>query len=180
MEDSNIENDKYLNFDIKVPIQEIENNINIYFHKTTDQVDKKYIRSNNELAINVKWYYPKFHSSLYEKNMESTIEEIGETLIDVFWYKANIISLHYGYAACYRSGRSGGWASPMLKGREFNDIKTLVYESDNEELEYLIKLNIFDMFAKDIENLFRLIDREVRNVKSIEELTILQNKIYDL
>ena len=54
MEDSNIENDKYLNFDIKVPIQEIENNINIYFHKTTDQVDKKYIRSNNELAINVK------------------------------------------------------------------------------------------------------------------------------
>jgi hypothetical protein len=180
MEDNRIENDKYLDFDVKIPIDELKNNLDIYFYNTSDVINQRYIRSNNELAINVKWYYAKFHSSVYEEGMHDFMNEISESVTDVFWYKANQIAIHYGYAACYASGRSNGWAMPMLKNGNNNDVKSLVYQSDNKDMEYLIKLKIFSMFANDIESLFRLIDKQVCHIENKLQLNELINKIQDI
>jgi len=193
MKKDRIQNDINLDFDVKVSVKEIKNYLDIYFSdhildsndeykRTNDllELDNRYIMSNGELAINVKWYFPKFHNSLYKKNDNEFIDLIHQTAIDAFWYKANIIAHHYGYACCIRDGRSDGWAKPMLKGKELNEVWPLKYYLNNTELEYLIKIKIFVMFAADIKNLFKMIDKEIQNVTNITELNELQNKIYDL
>ncbi len=136
---------------------------------------KKHIRNDGELGVNVKWYYPKFH-----KDMLNT-EQAGEKIIDVFWYKANQIAYAYGYAACYPSGRSNGWAIPKVRIGDTNKVMSLTYQEDkNRELDYQIQLNMFIMFAKDIENLFNLIDKEIKNIQTSDQLDQLIDGIYDL
>lgn len=157
---------------------ENKNLLQEYFY--TNKIDphsdlEKYIRNDGELGVDVKWYYPKFH-----KDMINT-EQAGEKIIDVFWYKANQIAIAYGYAACYPSGRSNGWAIPKVRIGNTNKIMSLTYWWDKKhELDYQIQLNIFTMFAKNIENLFELIDKEIRDIKTFDELDQLIERIYDL
>ena len=99
----------------------------------------------------------------------------------MFWYKANQIAINYGYAACLPTGRSDGWAEPLVKSKHANKLNSIVYwGKENKTLEYLIQLKIFSMFANDIENLFKLINKEIQAVTNMEEFVILQNRIYDL
>lgn len=157
---------------------ENKNLLQEYFY--TDKIDphsdlEKYIRNDGELGVDVKWYYPKFH-----KDMINT-EQAGEKIIDVFWYKANQIAINYGYDACLPTGRSDGWAEPLIKSKFTGRLNPIVYwKNQNKTLQYLIQLKIFSMFAKDIENLFKLIDKEIQSVTNMEEFVILQNRIYDL
>ena len=59
-----------------------------------------------------------------------------------------------------------------------NKLNPIAYEGkENKTLEYLIQLKIFFMFANDIENLFKLIDKEIQTVTNMEEFIVLQNKI---
>lgn len=148
-----------------------------YTSKIEPNLDlKEYIHLNDsELGINVKWHHPKFH-----KDMVKT-EIAGDKIIDVFWYKANQIAIAYGYAACLSSGRSGGWAIPQIKIKNSNKVMPFAYQWNNaHELDYQIQLKIFTMFAHDIKSLFNLIDKEVRNIKTFDELDQLIDGIYDL
>jgi hypothetical protein len=68
-----------------------------------------------------------------------------------------------------------------VKSKNTNILNPIVYwGEENKTLEYLIQLKIFFMFANDIENLFKLIDKEIQTVTNMEEFIVLQNKIYDL
>ena len=148
-----------------------------YTSKIEPNLDlKEYIHLNDsELGINVKWHHPKFH-----KDMVKT-EIAGDKIIDVFWYKANQIAMAYGYAACLSSGRSGGWAIPQIKVKNSNKVTPFTYQWNNtHELDYQIQLKIFTMFAHDIKSLFNLIDKEIRNIKTLDELDRLIDGIYDL
>ena len=180
MKKNKIEKDMNLNFDVKVSVQEVENNLGIYFGEIPGDIDvKKYVRQDNSLAVNVKWYHPKFNNKLISN--EELFNEISQTIISVFWYKANQIAINYGYAACSPTGRSDGWAEPLVKSKHANKLNPIVYwDKENKTLEYLIQLKIFSMFANDIENLFKLIDKKIQAVTNMEEFVILQNRIYDL
>ena len=175
-----IKKDMNLDFDVKVSVNELENNLNLYFNTIPDILDtEKYVRPNNNLAVNVKWYYPKFNKNLISN--EELFDEISQTIINVFWYKANQIAINYGYAACLQTGRSDGWAEPLVKTKNTNKLNPIVYwGKENQTLEYLIQIKIFAMFANDIESLFKLIDKEIQVVTNMEELVVLQNRIYDL
>ena len=180
MKKNKIKKDMNLNFDAKVSVQEVENNLGIYFGEIPSDIDvKKYVRQDNSLAINVKWHHPKFNSKIISNPL--LFEEVSQTIISVFWYKANQIAINYGYDACLPAGRSDGWAEPSVKSKNTNKLNPIVYwEKQNKTLEYLIQLKIFSMFAKDIENLFKLIDKEIQAVTNLQEFIILQNKIFDL
>jgi hypothetical protein len=180
MKKNKIKKDMNLNFDAKVSVQEVENNLGIYFGEIPSDIDvKKYVRQDNSLAINVKWYHPKFNNKLISN--KELFEEVSQTIISVFWYKANQIAINYGYTACLPTGRSDGWAEPLVKSKNTNKLNPIVYEGrENKTLEYLIQLKIFFMFANDIENLFKLIDKEIQAVTNMEEFVVLQNRIYDL
>lgn len=198
MKKNKIQSDKTLNFNVKVPLSEIKESLNskiivnltksdkslrdIYFEEAESILDvKKYLNSEGDLAVNVKWYHPYLNDQIYHEDTDISPELLTEMIIDTFWYKANQIAINYGYAACYSFGRSNGWALPMMKNENnYQKTKALKYHNDQNELEYLAQLKVFSMFAKDIENLFTLIHREIRDVKSINELTKLQNRIYDL
>jgi len=180
MKKNKIKKDMNLNFDEKVSVQEVENNLGIYFGEMPSSKDiNKYVRQYDSLAVNVKWYYPKFNNKLISN--KELFEEVSQTIISVFWYKANQIAINYGYTACLPTGRSDGWAEPLIKSKNTNKLNPIVYEGkENKTLEYLIQLKIFFMFANDIENLFKLIDKEIQTVTNMEEFIVLQNKIYDL
>lgn len=180
MKKNKIKKDMNLNFDEKVSVQEVENNLGIYFGEMPSSKDiNKYVRQYDSLAVNVKWYRPKFNNKLISN--KELFEEVSQTIISVFWYKANQIAINYGYTACLPTGRSDGWAEPLVKSKNTNKLNPIVYEGrENKTLEYLIKLKIFFMFANDIENLFKLIDKEIQAVTNMEEFVVLQNKIYDL
>lgn len=180
MKKNKIKKDMNLNFDAKVSVQEVENNLGIYFGEIPSDIDvKKYVRQDNSLAVNVKWYYPKFNNKIISNPL--LFDEISQTIISVFWYKANQIAINYGYAACLPTGRSDGWAEPLVKSKNTNILNSIVYcGEENQTLEYLIQLKIFSMFAKDIESLFKLIDKEIQEVTNLNEFNILENKIFDL
>lgn len=180
MKKNKIKEDMNLNFDAKVSVNEIEKNLGIYFNETLSNIDvKKYVRPENSLAINVKWHHPKFNNKIISN--EELFDEISQTIISVFWYKANQIAINYGYTACLPTGRSDGWAEPQVKSKITNNLNPIVYwGKKNQTLEYLIQLKIFVMFANDIESLFKLIDKEIQVVTNMEEFVVLQNRIYDL
>jgi len=160
------------------------NLLEVYYQNVESFLDiEKYINSEGDLAVNVKWHHPYIHNNIYDKHTDISLEQLNEEIIDTFWYKANQIAIHYGYAACYSFGRSNGWALPISKNKQNNykgiPAKDFV-DKNNLELERLIQLKIFSMFASDIESLFDLIKSEIRNVKSRSEFNQLQNRIYDL
>ena len=159
---------------------QFKSNLNTYFPDISNVLDiSKYIHpSDGFLGVNVKWYYPKFHDFMYGKE-----EDTGQKLIDTFWYKANEIAINYGYASCYKYGRNDGWAVPMRMtiSKEFNTVEPLKYSQDSEiNLTYLIQLKVFTMFANDIKCLFNLIDKEMPNVKTTDELNQLIDRVWDL
>jgi hypothetical protein len=180
MKKNKIQKDMNLNFNEKVSVQEVENNLGIYFGEIPSDIDvKKYVRQDNSLAINVKWYHPKFNNKLISN--KELFEEVSQTIISVFWYKANQIAINYGYTTCLPTGRSDGWAEPLVESKNTNILNPIVYwGKENKTLEYLIQLKIFSMFANDIENLFKLIDKEIQAVTNMKKFVVLQNKIYDL
>lgn len=180
MKKNKIKEDMNLNFDSKVSVKEVEDNLGIYFGEVPGDIDvKKYVRPYSSLAINVKWHHPKFNDKIISNPL--LFEEISRTIVSVFWYKANQIAINYGYDACLPTGRSDGWAEPLIKSKSTGRLDPIVYwGKQNKTLQYLIQLKIFSMFAKDIENLFKLIDKEIQSVTNLAEFVILQNKIFDL
>lgn len=160
-----------------------------YFSKAEDVINfDKYIRANgNELGINVKWYYPKFNEKIYSNQNYAYnipfLEEIYQTLTDAFWYKANLIARCYGYAACTKYGRSDGWAVPLVGSQVSNNASPIIFTHETVnlfDLDDLIWIKIFALFAYDIESLFKMIKTEVRYIETPDQLIELRDRIYDL
>ena len=65
MKKNKIKKDMNLNFDSKVSVKEVEDNLGIYFGEVPGDIDvKKYVRPYSSLAINVKWHHPKFNNKI--------------------------------------------------------------------------------------------------------------------
>ena len=134
-------------------------------------------------GVNVKTRLPRFHSDL--SNAE-TAEIIYNSIQRAFWDKCREIGRAFGYDDVEQSGRSGGWAIPLIEYRADDTIYFVKISvpygngSQNLSLRELILIERFNSFAAYVKHLHKLCLIEMEKITNLDQLDDLLEEIEEM